>query len=277
MTIPNKIFIVPYRNRVKDKMLFDKQMKYILDDLPNDSYEIFFVNQNDIRPFNRGAMKNIGFLVMRDKYPNDYKNITFIFNDIDTYPVKKNLLNYDTTIGVVKHFYGFTFALGGIFSIKGVDFEKSGGFPNFWGWGLEDSIMQEHVLRAGLKINRSNFFSFENSNITQRKDIKSRLTTKKEYWRYANKDFSETFKDVKKLVYNIEKEFINVSNFIVKYKISDDIFYIHDTRNSNPKLDPKFNPNPNADHNLNIHKELMPLFGTSHRGHRSSLKMNFNR
>ena len=62
MTILTKIFIVPYRNRKYLKIHFDKYMEYLLEDIPKDTYEIYFVHQTDTRPFNRGALKNIGFL-----------------------------------------------------------------------------------------------------------------------------------------------------------------------------------------------------------------------
>merc|ERR1711998_805582 len=121
--IPKFIFIVPFRNREYHKIHFDVYMKYLLEDISNDDYKIFFSHQCDTRLFNRGAIKNLGFLAMKEKYPNDYKNITFIFNDIDTLPCKKNLLNYETKKGTIKHFYGFNYALGGIVSITGHDFE----------------------------------------------------------------------------------------------------------------------------------------------------------
>jgi hypothetical protein len=128
MAAPARIFIVPYRDRVKDKAEFLLHMKTILEDTAvAEPYEIYFAHQYDRRPFNRGAMKNIGFLAMRDKYPADYKNITFIFHDVDTWPSEKGLIDYTTTPGVVRHFYGFRFALGGMFAIKGGDFEKTKG------------------------------------------------------------------------------------------------------------------------------------------------------
>lgn len=247
-TIPTKIFIIPYRNRQQDKAAFNSHMKYILEDIPTNTYEIFFAHQNDTKPFNRGAMKNIGFLAMRDKYPNNYKDITFIFNDIDTYPVTKNVLNYDTVSGTIKHFFGFTFALGGIFSITGADFEKCGGFPNYWGWGLEDTVMQRAALAAKIKINRDNFFAFGDSkNIVQRQHSTKRLTTKKEPWRFQTNNINETYKDIKNLQYHIENEYIQVTNFTVKFLPSSDVYYVHDFINGPAPLDEKFNTMPNGD------------------------------
>ena len=75
MDIPNLIFIVPYRNRKEHYNIFSDHMKNILENEKN--YKIFYIHQTDDRSFNRGAMKNIGFLVVKDMYPNDYKNIKY--------------------------------------------------------------------------------------------------------------------------------------------------------------------------------------------------------
>ena len=125
-------------------------------------------------------MKNIGFLALKDKYPNDYKNIIFIFNDVDTLPYDKNVLNYHTDFGVIKHFYGFNFALGGIFSIRGVDFERINGFPNYWAWGGEDNVIQQRAKEFGIIIDRSNFFTIGNTAILQFADGIKRLICRDE-------------------------------------------------------------------------------------------------
>ena len=85
--IPKRVFIVPYRNRVQHKFFFSKYMSFILED--KDDYEIYFSHQCDARTFNRGAIKNIGFIAIKNKYPEHYKDITFIFNDVDTIPFYK--------------------------------------------------------------------------------------------------------------------------------------------------------------------------------------------
>ena len=87
-----------------------KKVLLILNLISNEdiqNYIIVFCHQNDDRPFNRGVMKNMGFIFAKEHFPNHYKKMSLIFNDIDTVPYTKNLLNYSTTQGMVKHFYGF--------------------------------------------------------------------------------------------------------------------------------------------------------------------------
>ncbi len=71
-----RIFIIPYRDRLSDKERFLSEMKTLLAD--TEPYEIYFAHQYDQRPFNRGAMKNIGFLAMKAKYPEEYKEMTLL-------------------------------------------------------------------------------------------------------------------------------------------------------------------------------------------------------
>ena len=205
---PNKVFIVPYRNREAHKAKFLAQMSYLLaDELPN-TYKIMFVHQMDERPFNRGAMKNIGFLCMRKMYPQQYQAMTFVFNDIDTYPATKGLVPYDTVPGTVQHYFGYKFALGGFFAIKGGDFEKSGGFPNFWGWGLEDNALQERCVAAGLTIDRSCFFPIGCKEIVQEFDGYNRVLSKRDsvVYKFETPDNMLALKDVR---WQINDNFIN--------------------------------------------------------------------
>ena len=178
--IPKRIFIVPYRNRAQQKFFFCKYMSFILED--KDDYEIFFSHQCDAKTFNRGAMKNIGFITARNKYPEHYKDITFIFNDVDTIPFHK-IFDYETTHGIVKHYYGFKYTLGGIVVIKGSDFEKTNGFPCFWGWGMEDNVLQKRCEQTGLKTDRSVFYNIGSPEILQLFDGISRIISKKDSWR----------------------------------------------------------------------------------------------
>lgn len=173
--VPSRIFIVPYKNRPQHKFFFSQHMNYLLEDFTN--YEIYFSHQEDERVFNRGAVKNIGFLAMKKKYPNDYKNITFIFNDVDTVPFDK-IFNYNTVTGVVAHYYGFKHALGGIVVIKGEDFEKINGYPCFWGWGQEDNCLHKRCVHHNIKFDYSNFYPIGSPQILQLFDGVSRVICK---------------------------------------------------------------------------------------------------
>ena len=74
-------------------------MNAMLDTMQKSDYEFVFVHQQDTRPFNRGAMKNIGFVYAKDTYPENYKDITFVFHDIDTVIHDKSYCNFDTVVG----------------------------------------------------------------------------------------------------------------------------------------------------------------------------------
>ena len=221
LKIPHTIFIIPYRDRKEHLNFFNVYMKYILEDWKKNDYEIYFSHQCDNRPFNRGAMKNIGFLVMKDKYPNDYEDITFVFHDIDTLPYKKNLISYSTNNNKINHFYGFKFALGGMFAIKGRDFEKINGFPNIWAWGMEDNESQKRAIRNGLEIIRNEFYESGNKAILQfidgiKKTILSRNRPLDIYEEYKQ----DGLNTINKLIYEIMPsgnnqigQMINISTF----------------------------------------------------------------
>jgi len=230
---PKYVFIVPYRDREQHLQFFNRQMTYVLEDIPKDDYEIYFLHQCDSRKFNRGAMKNIGFLAIRDKYPNDYKTITLVFNDIDTMPFQKNILNYQTTPGVIKHFYGYKFALGGIVSITGGDFERMNGFPNFWAWGYEDNELQNRARRLHLTIDRSTFYPIADRNIIQFNDGLVRNVNRTEFDRFKNNS-PEGWNSISNIKYSIDESngFINVSAFNTGFEsVSQD--QEHDLRKGN--------------------------------------------
>jgi len=226
VTYPKRVFIVPYRNRLQQKFFFCQQMNFILEG--SDDYEILFVHQMDSRPFNRGATKNIGFLAMKEKYPDAYKDITFIFNDVDTLPFHK-LFDYQTEKGVVKHYYGFDSALGGIVVIKGTDFELVNGYPSYWGWGMEDACLQNRCLYNKIKIDRSQFYPIGSPEILQLFDGVERLVSPKDPQRMKQDRGIDGLKTIHKLTYTIDKESANPADNKYIVPDQDRVFYVNVT------------------------------------------------
>jgi hypothetical protein len=248
--VPKCVFIVPYRNRVQHKFFFSKYMSFILEDY--DDYEIYFSHQCDARTFNRGATKDIGFLAVKEKYPNDYKDITFIFNDVDTIPFNK-IFDYQTTHGVVKHYYGFKYALGGIVVMKGADFEKINGFPCFWGWGMEDNALQKRCDAYELSVDRSVFYEIGSPEILQLFDGISRIISKKDPWRGEHDDGVDGLRTIHQLKYSIDEKsenpndnfftvhnshifFINISTFLTRIQFGSEEYYNYDLREPKRKI-----------------------------------------
>ena len=203
--VPKIIFIIPYRDREQHKHFFMRQMKYVLEDIKKEDYEIYFAHQCDSRDFNRGGMKNIGFIAMREKYPNDYNKITFVFNDVDTMPYTKNFLDYDTTHGNVKHFYGFNYTLG--------------------------------VKACGLHIDRSVFYPIMDKNILQLNDGLIRLVNRQEfdYVKMKTSDGINTITDIK---YELDEDnnYINITGFnsLTEPNIKNN--RLHDLRQGNSSI-----------------------------------------
>jgi hypothetical protein len=214
------IFIIPYRDREKQKHFFDNYIKYLLEDYDLDSYEIIFAHQKNNLPFNRGGMKNCGFLYAKNKYPDTYKELIFIFNDIDTLPYKKNLLNYDLEPNEIKHFYGFDFCLGGITAIRGSDFEKINGFPSLWYWGWEDTVLYERAKASHIKINRDNFYRFGDSHILHLMDGVQKNYSDIMYQKYKNKTILDGLSNIKNLNYNMN-ELLDIGHFECSYSPID--------------------------------------------------------
>jgi hypothetical protein len=248
---PKIVFIVPYRNRVQHKFYFSTYMTSILGDT-TEPYEIYFSHQCDARSFNRGGTKNIGFLAVKAKYPNNYKDITFVFNDIDTLPFS-NIFDYVTIPGIVKHFYGFKYALGGIVSMTGADFEATNGFPNFWGWGMEDNVLQKRCEKIGLKVDRSQFYEIGSPNILQLFDGVSRLINRKDPWRATHDNGVDGLRSIHKLDFSIDTEsknpldnvhvvnsdkifIVNIVTFMTSVRFEHDNYYEYDLREPPRKI-----------------------------------------
>lgn len=212
--IPQIVFIVPYRNRPQHKFFFSKYMTLMLDETPAIPYEIYFAHQDDHRSFNRGAVKNIGFLAMKQKYPTAYATMTFVFNDIDTVPFSpgSTLFPWMTSSKTVKHFYGFEYALGGIVSIVGQDFEDLNGFPNYWGWGMEDRVLQQRCEKQGIRIDRQHFHSIGSPMILHLFDGISRFINRKDSDRAGQDTGIDGLKTIHKLVMHIDRQSTNVDD-----------------------------------------------------------------
>jgi hypothetical protein len=129
-------------------------------------------------------------------------------------PYNKNFLNYETVPGTIKHFYGYTFALGGIVSINAGDFESINGFPNFWAWGFEDNALNLRAKASRINIDRSHFYPIYDKNIMQFADGLVRNVSRTEFDRYIH-NTKEGFDHIHNLQYDVDETtgFIHVLNF----------------------------------------------------------------
>lgn len=236
---PSVIFIIPYRDRESEKAYFEK---YFLERVSNqkgmENAKYFFIHQKDLKPFNRGAIKNIGFLICSKIYSN-WKDITFVFHDLDHYPKKHISFPYTTEVGIVKHYFGYKHTLGGVVVIKGSDYIKTKGFPMFWGWGYEDNVFKKRVVDAGIKIDRSLFIDFLDIQLVKDsiemidKERVIRDISKDDIVRFFKKNYDD-INSIYNLSYKINGNMVDVSNFTTNTLPGK--LYEYDTRSGEKNL-----------------------------------------
>jgi hypothetical protein len=153
---------------------------------------------------------------------------------VDVYPSEDVSLKYDTSFGVVTHHYGYLFALGGIFAIKGRDFEMTKGFPCFWGWGFEDNVMQKRCEDQNLSIDRSQFYFVGDKKIKHRTEGFHRQLSRRDTDSYLmNGAKGNDLSLISNVKWSIDDDMIHVDTFNVNNAYHPSDFFIRDIRNGN--------------------------------------------
>jgi len=131
--------IIPYREREEHLERFIEHFTEFMSD-KKINYQIFVIEQYDIKPFNRGRLLNIGYKIAISQ-GCDY----ICFHDVDmlpeevdySYPTKpthlaSQLSNYNYSVPYDEYF-------GGVTLFNKYDFELVNGYSNeYTGWGYED-------------------------------------------------------------------------------------------------------------------------------------------
>ncbi len=145
--------IVPYRDRPDHLRQFVPHMRRYLRDAKLTEYTIHVVEQSFGKPFNRGAIKNIGFK-LADPCA-DY----VCFHDVDYLPIKADYSWVDCPTLLISKGTILTENMntffGAVVAFSKTDFTKINGYPNaYWQWGFEDQELHERCILTGLTIKR---------------------------------------------------------------------------------------------------------------------------
>jgi hypothetical protein len=134
--------IVPYRNRSLHLGKFKRTISYYLTKNKID-YNIFVIQQDGAKQFNRGMLLNIGF-----KYALEHKCDYIVFHDVDMIPSEVDYSYSDKPLHLSTNFKYennekerdiFEEYFGGVTMFPVEDFKKINGYSNkYWAWGYED-------------------------------------------------------------------------------------------------------------------------------------------
>jgi len=165
MPLPRLSIVVPYRDRPQQLARFVPHLvTYFQRDKldKNIPWRLTIVEQAAGKPFNRGLVKNIGFLLSEAEA--DY----FCFHDVDYLPIWADYRPVDRPTRIVwhgtellplfpgssdgiKHDYATFF--GGVVLFPKEQFRRINGYSNgYWGWGFEDNDAAERCRVEGLAL-----------------------------------------------------------------------------------------------------------------------------
>jgi hypothetical protein len=199
-------FIIPYRNRKEHLDEFIRRFTEYLKDKDIDAH-FYIIHQMNPKEFNRGAMKNIGFLEVCKTRPDGL----FIFHDVDTYPTYWGSIPYEANKGEFKRpvMNSASENLGLICLCWKEEFEKTNGFANYWGWGAEDGALYHRAKKLGIHINENNMIHYTNT----------KFIINKEHYRNVEKEHFYTAKNGDLLA--LEKKMGDMSNGLssIEYEV----------------------------------------------------------
>jgi beta-1,4-galactosyltransferase 1 len=153
-------FIIPYRNRREHLDEFIRRFSEIMKQNSELDIEFFIIHQMNGDDFNKGALLNIGFLEVCKIRPDGL----FVFHDVDIYPIYWGSIKYDINKNTVGHPIGSKNTdFGGICCFWKEEFEKINGFPNYYGWGIEDVTIMYRVMKYNIPIDENNIVSFNDN------------------------------------------------------------------------------------------------------------------
>ena len=144
--------IVPYRNRFDQLQEFKREIKKYLSrkKIP---FEIYVIQQDDAKLFNRGVLLNIGYTYAK-KDNCDY----VVFHDVDMIPFRVDYSYNEIPIHLATRFknvdrFMFDEYFGGVTLFPTDVFEKINGYSNkYWGWGYEDTDLLYRCSKNNIEL-----------------------------------------------------------------------------------------------------------------------------
>ena len=156
--------IVPFKNRYDNLKVFIPYMNhYFKNNFPEIDYKIVIMEQENDKPFNKGLLLNIGFLLTSGF--TDY----YAIHDVDELPISAkyyftekpfhiavNIFNQGHNGDIVNHYEkeGFQHKGSCVLISKECYLQLNGHSNLYWGWGPVDVNFDTRMHASGIGFNR---------------------------------------------------------------------------------------------------------------------------